>query len=168
MAKVVTYLEMNNAQDLLPGTVVPELLLRRVDGGLPLVHVTNGQVGGPHGWRSASSTNEEWQELVRCHPLRQYWLITLKDETVGVAILEPQRDGDVEITSFGLVPEYVGKGLGGHALTLTIRQAWDCAAVESPAVRRVWLHTCSFDHPNALRNYQRRGLTAYRTEVEAE
>ncbi|MEU1359739.1 GNAT family N-acetyltransferase [Micromonospora zamorensis] len=168
MAKVVTYLEMNNAKDLRPGKLVPELLLRRVDGGLPLVRATTAQVGGPYGWRSASRTNEEWQELMRSRPLRQYWLITLKDETVGVANLEPQPDGDVEITAFGLLPEFIGRGLGGHALTLTIRQAWDSEAVESPAVRRVWLHTCSLDHPNALRNYQRRGLTAYRTEVEAE
>jgi GNAT superfamily N-acetyltransferase len=168
MAKVVTYLEMNDAKDLRPGRVVPGLFLRRVDGGLPLVRAINAQVGAPYGWRSASRTTEEWQELTRCRPLRQYWFIALKDETVGVANVEPQPDGNVEITAFGLLPDHVGRGLGGHALTLTIRQAWDSATVESPAVRRVWLHTCSLDHPNALRNYQRRGLTAYRTEVEAE
>ncbi|MEU8083863.1 GNAT family N-acetyltransferase [Micromonospora sp. NPDC049101] len=168
MAKVVTYLEMNSAEDLRPGKVVPDLLLRRVDGGLPLVRAINGQVGAPYGWRSAFRTDEEWQELTRCHPLRQYRFITLNDETVGVANLEPQPGGDVEITTFGLLPAFVGRGLGGHALTLTIRQAWDSAAVGSPTVRRVWLHTSSLDHPNALRNYQRRGLTVYRTEVEAE
>jgi RimJ/RimL family protein N-acetyltransferase len=166
MAKVVTYLEMNNARDLRPGQVVPDLLLRRVDGALPLVRTVNAQVGALYGWRSASRTDEEWEELMRCRPLRQYWLITLKDETVGVANFEPQPGGDVEITTFGLLPEYVGRGLGGHALTLTIRQAWDSEAMKSPDVRRVWLHTCSFDHPNALRNYQRRGLTVYRVEVE--
>lgn len=166
MTKVVTYLEMTNAKDLRPGQVVPELSLRRVDGTLPLMRTTNAQVGAPYGWRSASRTDEEWQDLMRCHPLRQYWLITLKDETVGVANLEPQPDGDVEITTFGLLHDHVGRGLGGHALTLTIQQAWDSEPVKSPAVRRVWLHTCSFDHPNALRNYQRRGLTVYRVEVE--
>ena len=166
MAKAVTYLEMNNPGDLRPGPVVPELVLRRVDGALSLVHTAHAQIGAPYGWRSASRTDEEWQELMRCRPLRQYWLITLKDETVGVADLEPQPGGDVEITTFGLLPEYVGRGLGGHALTLAIRQAWASEAVKSSAVRRVWLHTCSFDHPNALRNYQRRGLTIYRVEVE--
>jgi RimJ/RimL family protein N-acetyltransferase len=165
MAKVVTYLEMNDAGDLRPGQVVPELLLRRVDGALPFVRTANAQVGAPHGWRSASRTDEEWQELTRCHPLRQYWLIALKDETAGVVNLEPQPGGDVEIVTFGLLPEYVGRGLGGHALTLAIRQAWNSEAINSPAVRRVWLHTGSFDHPNALPNYQRRGLTVYRVEV---
>ncbi|MEV4429421.1 GNAT family N-acetyltransferase [Streptomyces sp. R-07] len=97
-------------------------------------------------------------------PLRQFWLITLENETAGVASIEPQPGGDVEITTFGLLPEYIGKGLGGPALTLTIQQAWASEAVEAEAVRRVWLHTCSHDHPNALRNYQRRGLKVYRTE----
>lgn len=108
MAKVVTYLEMNNAKDLRPGKVVPQLFLRRVDGGLPLVRATNAQVGVLHGWRSASRTNGEWQELMQCHPLRQYWFITLKDETVGIADLEPQPDGDVEITTFGCCPNMSG------------------------------------------------------------
>ncbi|MGC4815175.1 GNAT family N-acetyltransferase [Micromonospora sp. DT228] len=168
MAKVVTHLEMHNVEDLRPGKVVPDLRLRRVDGGLPLVRAVSAQIGAPYGWRSASRTDDEWQELERRHPLRQYWLISLKDDTVGIADLEPHPGGDVEITTFGLLPEYVGRGLGGHALTLAIRQAWDSEAVESPAVRRVWLHTSSLDHPNALRNYQRRGLTVYRTEVEDE
>ncbi|MBQ1019186.1 hypothetical protein KBX71_15115 [Micromonospora sp. D93] len=105
---------------------------------------------------------------MQSRPLRQYRFITLRDETVGVANVEPHPDGEVEITAFGLMPEHVGKGLGGHALTLTIRQAWDTEALGSPAVRRGWLHTCSLDHPNAPRNYQRRGITVYRTEVEAE
>ena len=166
MAKIVTYLEMNNARDLLPGQIVPELFLRRVDIALPLVRTANAQVGALYGWRSSSRTDEEWQELMESHPLRQYWLITLQDETVGVVNLEPQPGGDVEITTFGLLPEYVGKGFGGHALTLAIRQAWDSETTNSPTVCRVWLHTCSFDHPNALRNYQRRGLTVYRVEVE--
>ncbi|MEK8105735.1 hypothetical protein NKG94_12420 [Micromonospora sp. M12] len=49
MAKVVTYLEMNSAADLRPGEVVPDLLLRRVDGGLPHVCATNAQIGAPTG-----------------------------------------------------------------------------------------------------------------------
>lgn len=166
MAKTVTYLEMNNPGDLRPGQVVPELFLRRVDGNLPLMRNAHAQVGAPYGWRSASRTDQEWHERMQSHPLRQYWLITLKKETVGVADLEPQPGGDVEITTFGLLPEYVGRGLGGYALTLAVQQAWASEAVMSPVVRRVWLHTCSFDHPNALRNYQRRGFRVYRVKVE--
>lgn len=67
---------------------------------------------------------------------------------------------EAEIASFGLLPEFVGKGLGGFALTLGVRQAWALA----PSVTRVWLHTSSLDHPRALANYHRRGFRTFKTE----
>jgi GNAT superfamily N-acetyltransferase len=67
---------------------------------------------------------------------------------------------EVEIETFGLVPEVVGRGIGGHALTLTLQLAWALR----PGVKRVWLHTSTQDHPNALPNYQARGLRPYKTE----
>jgi GNAT superfamily N-acetyltransferase len=76
---------------------------------------------------------------------------------------EPQPDGQVEITTFGLLPEFVGRGLGGHALTLAIRQAWQVGALDAEPVRRVWLHTSTLDHPNALPNYRRRGFRPFKT-----
>ena len=68
---------------------------------------------------------------------------------------------EVEIETFGLLPEFTGKNLGGYALTLTIERAWRL----TPSVRRVWLHTSSLDHPHALPNYHRRGFHTYKTEV---
>jgi GNAT superfamily N-acetyltransferase len=67
---------------------------------------------------------------------------------------------EVEIETFGLLPEFVGKGLGGYALTLGIQQAWELA----PSVTRVWLHTSTLDHPHALPNYHRRGFRTFRAE----
>ena len=67
---------------------------------------------------------------------------------------------EAEIVTFGLVPEFVGKGLGGSALTLGVQQAWALA----PSVNRVWLHTSSLDHPRALPNYHRRGFRTFKTE----
>jgi GNAT superfamily N-acetyltransferase len=65
---------------------------------------------------------------------------------------------------FGLVPEFVGRGFGGALLTFAVELAWDLEAVGAPAIRRVWLHTSSRDHPHALRNYEARGFRPYRTE----
>lgn len=65
----------------------------------------------------------------------------------------------MEITTFGLVPEFVGKGLGGYALTLAVTEAWNL----TPNVRRVWLHTSNLDHPHALPNYEHRGFRRFRT-----
>ena len=65
----------------------------------------------------------------------------------------------MEIAYFGLAPGAIGLGLGKHLLSCAVRDAW--AAGPS----RVWVHTCTLDHPHALPNYQTRGFTVYRTET---
>jgi GNAT superfamily N-acetyltransferase len=69
------------------------------------------------------------------------------------------EDHSVEIAYFGLLPGAIGHGLGKHLLSCAVRDAWALA----PA--RVWLHTCTLDHPHALPNYQKRGFTPYKTET---
>lgn len=68
-------------------------------------------------------------------------------------------DDSVEIAYFGIVSAEFGRGLGKHLLSSAVRDAWAL----SP--KRVWLHTCTLDHPNALPNYVARGFTPYRTET---
>jgi len=68
-------------------------------------------------------------------------------------------DASVEVAYFGLAPEEVGRGLGKHLLSCAVRDAWAL----QPA--RVWLHTCTLDHPNALPNYVARGFVPYKTEA---
>ncbi|GAA2799476.1 GNAT family N-acetyltransferase [Kitasatospora paracochleata] len=166
MGKTVSYLEMTAPGELRPAEAVAGLGLARLDRSSPLVRTVQARVGADYGWDSATRTEDQWEAKIRAHPLRQYWLVTHEREPAGVAYLEPQPGGDVEIVAFGLLPAYVGKGLGGYALTLALRQAWDTEPVEAEALRRVWLHTCSQDHPNALRSYEKRGLRRYRVEVE--
>ena len=67
-------------------------------------------------------------------------------------------DGSVEIAYFGLLPDFVGKGLGKYLLVRAIEEAWALAP------SRVWLHTCTLDHPAALPNYLARGFKATKTE----
>jgi GNAT superfamily N-acetyltransferase len=162
MAKTVTYLEMTAPDQLRPAPAVPALGLSLLDRTSPLVRTVQARVGAAHGWRSATRTEAEWQQKFDQYPLRQYWLLTHRTAPAGVAYLEPQPGGEVELTAFGLLPEHLGTGLGGYALTLALRQAWATA----DDVTRVWLHTSSDDHPRALANYHRRGLRTYRVETE--
>lgn len=67
---------------------------------------------------------------------------------------------DVEIETFGLLPEFVGKGMGGHALTLAIQRTWELI----PGVGRVWLHMSTLDHPGVLPNYHHRGFRTFKTQ----
>jgi GNAT superfamily N-acetyltransferase len=68
------------------------------------------------------------------------------------------EDYSVEIAYFGLFPGAIGQGLGKHLLSCAVRDAWAL----KPA--RVWLHTCTLDHPAALPNYKKRGFVPYKTE----
>jgi GNAT superfamily N-acetyltransferase len=69
------------------------------------------------------------------------------------------EDDSVEIAYFGIVAAEFGRGFGKHLLSSAVRDAWALGP------KRVWLHTCTLDHPNALPNYLARGFTPYRTEA---
>jgi len=69
------------------------------------------------------------------------------------------EDDSVEIAYFGIVATEFGRGFGKHLLSSAVRDAWALGP------RRVWLHTCTLDHPNALPNYLARGFAPYREET---
>ncbi len=79
------------------------------------------------------------------------------DAVLGYAELDRRRPGNVEIAYFGLVPEAIGRGLGRYLMTVTLAAAW-AGHGDTPRPRRVWLHTCSEDHPGALDFYHRAGF----------
>jgi GNAT superfamily N-acetyltransferase len=92
------------------------------------------------------------------------WIAQVGGEVAGVVEVEAQPGGDVEITVFGLVPDFIGRGFGAHLLTMGTRLAWKVEPPYGTRVRRVWLHTSSRDHPHAKPNYERRGFCPFRTE----
>lgn len=108
------------------------------------------------GWSYA-----QWQDWVD-RPELQTWVAYVTGTPAGYFELEAQAGGDVELAYFGLIPRFVGMGLGGPLLTAAIEQAWRMGA------RRVWVHTCTLDHPAALSNYQARGFALYREETESK
>jgi len=85
------------------------------------------------------------------------WVAWVRGAPAGYFELESQPGGSVEICYFGLLPDFIGRGLGGALLTDAANRAWESGA------RRVWLHTCTLDHPGALANYQARGFSLFRT-----
>jgi GNAT superfamily N-acetyltransferase len=95
------------------------------------------------------------------------WVASVRGTPAGYVELDGSGPGEVELAYFGLLPAFLGRGIGGHLLTVGLRQAWRLAGrwPGRPPVRRVWVHTCSLDGPAALANYQARGMRLYRTEV---
>ena len=113
-------------------------------------------------------TDEQWKEYAAAPELRTF-AAYYDDELVGYYELrresEPDgRNGAVEIAYFGLLPEYIGRGLGGALLTSAIEEAWSPDSIRGIAPKRVWVHTCNRDHPQALANYQTRGMIIYKVE----
>ena len=154
MEEIVTELEMTAADQLNPAPVVDGVTLRATEPG-PLIQDLHVRIGTPYQWPSATRSDEDWARWL-AEPGRRYRLVEYRGEIAGAADFEPQHETDVEITTFGLLPEFVGKGLGGYALTLVVADAWAL-----PGTKRVWLHTSTLDHPNALPNYLRRGFRSF-------
>ncbi|HZZ70889.1 MAG TPA: hypothetical protein VFE24_01465 [Pirellulales bacterium] len=99
----------------------------------------------------------QWSAYV-LRPVLHTRLFRVQGEPAGYAELEVGPAGDVEIVYFGMLPRFVGAGCGGYFLSETVRAAWQLTT------KRVWVHTCSLDHPAALQNYLARGFSQYRVE----
>ncbi len=162
--EVVTYLEMTAPDQLRPArpaAVDVDVLRVGPDLAYRYAEVAN-RVAAPHGWTSLDRSPERWSEFFAWRDLRT-WSIRAAGEPVGVLATAAHADGNLEILTFGLVPEVVGRGIGGPALTLSVRVAWNSVDDDLAPVRRVWLHTSSRDHANAQRNYLARGFRPFWT-----
>ena len=107
-----------------------------------------------------SWSDEQWKAYAENDNLR-LWVAYHRGSPAGYYELQQQVGGDVEIAYFGLAPKFIGQGFGGYLLSQAIKSAWNWQGT-----KRVWVHTCTLDHPSALENYKARGLEVYRVETE--
>ena len=156
-----TYLEMIDQGAFRPAwTGVPDVRVDRV-GACPVsfYRYLYSEVGRAYRWQDRL----HWRDAeIAAHlddPSRALWVMWVENAPAGYAELKHERDGGVELAFFGLLPEYVGRGLGKHLLSVVVERAWEDGA------RRIWLHTCTLDHPSALPNYLKRGFSPFKTEV---
>jgi ribosomal protein S18 acetylase RimI-like enzyme len=154
------YLEMLERAQLCTAPVpdpAPEIV--RVAVPTPVLNRTlYAQVGAPWHWTDRLPwTDERWLQYLD-RPEVQTWVLRVNARLAGYVELEKQPGDDVEIAYFGLLPGFIGRGLGGHLLGVGIDKAWDMGA------KRVWVHTCSLDHPAALDTYRKRGMVVYKQE----
>jgi len=158
----VNYLQMMAASDLAAARPVEGLSI--VEAEIPQYQYNRflyDLVGADWQWNEKRHwTAAQWQAYAEREELRT-WTGYIKGSIAGYFELEQQPHDTIELKYFGLAPKSIGKGIGGALLTQAITTAWNW---NSPT--RVWLHTCSLDHPHALANYQARGFTLYKSEVE--
>jgi ribosomal protein S18 acetylase RimI-like enzyme len=155
------YLELAAEQESPHAAPWPDAFwLRREEAPAPaLCRMLYRDVGEAYAWVDRSQwTDEEWAAYV-AQPELTVWVLRAHDDPAGYFELKREADGQsVEIAYFGLRPGYVGRGLGSRLLAAAVREARALGA------SRVWLHTCTKDHPHALANYQARGFRVFKVE----
>ena len=98
--------------------------------------------------------------------MKKYFLIFLiffinesVEASIKEIIIENLKKNETEIAYFGILEEYQNKKLGSYLLSEAIKKSFE------NKVNRVWVHTCSLDHKNALKNYISRGMKIFKTET---
>ena len=156
------YLEISSLKDLNEGNKPSE------DYSLNLIDPINFQlnkffyknIGKKHKWVDRLIWNEQkWIDYVSSEKVKTY-VLKNKDDLVGFfELIFHFEKKEVEIAYFGILEEYQNKKLGSFLLSEAIKKSFD------QKVNRVWLHTCSLDHKNALNNYIARGMRIFKSEI---
>jgi GNAT superfamily N-acetyltransferase len=104
-------------------------------------------------------TYDQWLERLS-HARVETWILYDEGTPAAYFELDGSADTDVEIAYLGVLPAFIGRRLGAWLLTTAIERGFAIGA------KRVWVHTCTLDSPNALANYQARGMRVFKEEVE--
>ena len=155
-----TYVEMRDPRALRAARLAdPAIRIARVDECPPAFwRFLYSEVGRRYHWVDRLAWTDEEIAAYLADPAVSLWLLSVREAPAGYFELRRDADGGIEIAYFGLLEQFTGRGLGAHLLTEAVERAWAAGAT------RVWLHTCSLDHPAALPNYVKRGFTPFRTE----
>lgn len=153
---ITTYLEMNDPEKFSPKEGYREkMMLKQIANDRFVNFMLFAGVGLPWRWFSrAHWSPSDWEEYFLSHRVETF-LAFSGNVLAGYFELEIQDGGDVEIKFIGLLPDHLEKGFGGYLISHAADRAWSAGA------KRVWLHTCSNDHPNALNGYLKRGFRIY-------
>jgi len=116
-------------------------------------------IGNKYQWVDRLSwTDQNWIDYISDKRLSTY-ILKDNDEIAGYyELILHHNTRDAEIAYFGILEEYFGKKLGGYLLSEAISKSF------SLNCKRVWVHTCSLDHQNALSNYLARGMKIFKSE----
>jgi GNAT superfamily N-acetyltransferase len=154
---LVTYLEMTAAPTR-PARPAPrgDLEIRRARAPtVSFYRYLYAAVGEHWTWTVRRCLSDAELAAILRDPKVEVNVLWVAGVPAGYAELDRRTPPDIEIGYFGLMPEFIGQGLGGYLLDWAIHHAWRMQP------RRLWLHTCDLDHPRALGFYQRSGFRIY-------
>ena len=156
------YLEINSINDLKEGINPSDnyilILLNPINFQLNKFFYKN--IGKKHKWVDRLIWDEQrWIDYVSSEKVKTYVLKNKNDLVGFFELIFHYEKNEVEIAYFGILEEYQNKKLGSYLLSEAIKKSFN------KNVNRVWLHTCSLDHKNALNNYVARGMKIFKTEI---
>lgn len=164
VAVTVWSLEMTASADLVPAAAPRDANVQILRAGRPAAALSAffyREVGADWHWVDrADWSRADWIRWVDRDEHHLLWVAS-DGVPAGYLELEQQPDGSVEIAYFGLLPGFVGRGIGPWLLAQGIAVAWAL-----PGTRRVWVHTCSLDSPAALGTYEARGMRVFAESTE--
>ena len=117
-------------------------------------------IGKKHKWIDRLVwTENQWIDYVSSEKVKTY-VLKYKDDLAGFfELIFHSEKNEIEIAYFGILEEFQNKKLGSYLLSQAIQKSF------KRDINRVWVHTCSLDHKNALNNYIARGMKIFKTET---
>lgn len=162
IAAIVTHLEMFGRPECLPGKPCASLSLsQRPQPDLDWYRNLYRQIGEEWLWFSRAMMHDQQLAAVIHHPNVSVYALSDGAQDIGLLELDWRQAPNCEIAFFGLIPEAVSQGAGAWMMGEAQRIAFD-----AERATRLWLHTCTLDHPQAMPFYLRHGFRAFRREVE--
>ncbi|WP_294283172.1 GNAT family N-acetyltransferase [uncultured Sphingomonas sp.] len=161
LATIVTTLEMTRRPPLRPLPASPLRLVRWATPEPEKYRTLFRRVGGPWLWYSRLAMDDAaLTAIVHDAGVEVYAVTDRAGIEVGLLELDLRHAGACELSYFGLVPELAGRGHGGWLMAEAMARCW------RPGVTRVWVHTCTLDHPAALGFYRKQGFVAVKRTIE--
>jgi GNAT superfamily N-acetyltransferase len=111
-------------------------------------------------WCSRLTMADDELRAILASPDVEVYALTSNNRQLGLLELDFRERGQCELAFFGLVPEAIGQGAGRFLMDQALSKAW------SRPIERLWVHTCTFDHPSAVGFYRRSGFVTYASMVE--
>ena len=161
LATVVTTLEMTRRPPLRATPPSPLRLARWATPGAAAYRTLFERVGGPWLWFSRLAMDEAaLLAIIRDAAVEVYAAVDPGGIEVGMLELDFRHADGCELSYFGLVPELTGRGHGRWLMAEALGRMW------RPGIRRVWVNTCTLDHPSALNFYRAQGFVPIRRTIE--
>ncbi|MCG8597388.1 MAG: GNAT family N-acetyltransferase [Kiloniellales bacterium] len=157
----ITYLEMTE-RPRLPQVLHPAqttvALLRAHNPPVPFYRFLYDTVGEPWLWYERRLMADAALARILEDERIEVYVLYADGAPAGFAELDRRRGAEIELAYFGMMPFFIGRGLGRYLLAWAIERAW------SYEPKRLWVNTCNLDHPKALPLYQQLGFKPYKQE----